>query len=129
MIFKFDNTINQIIKIKISKNEKTIFTLLIAGTGLLFFNFTLPQGENTSNKSSENTIEIPENVQSVLDNSCFGCHNSESKNQKGRDKLSFDKLNDIKTYKAIGKLTDIAEVVEEGEMPPKNSYKNSLNML
>lgn len=99
--------------------KKLFFTFLIAGTGLLFFNFTIPGGEVKANDSNDKTIEIPENVQTILDNSCYGCHNSDSKNQKSRDKLSFDKLNSIKTYKAIGKLTDIADVINEGDMPPK----------
>ncbi|PLX09986.1 MAG: hypothetical protein C0598_11415 [Marinilabiliales bacterium] len=104
--------------------KKLFFTFLIAGTGLLFLNFTTPSEDKLAKVTSDNAIEIPDNVQSILDNSCYGCHNSDSKNQKGRDKLSFDKLNDIKTYKAIGKLTDIADVVAEGEMPPKKFLKN-----
>lgn len=99
--------------------RKLFFTILIAGVGLLFFNFTLPSEEVTTTSSKDNNIEFPENVQIILDNSCYGCHNSDSENQKSRDKLSFDKLNSIKTYKVIGKLTDIAEVLDEGEMPPK----------
>jgi len=99
--------------------KKLFFTLLMAGGALLFFNFTTPEGQVIANDSNDKTIEFPENVQSILDNSCYGCHNSESKNQKSRDKLSFDKLNSIKTYKAIGKLTDIADVLDKGDMPPK----------
>ncbi|PLX04250.1 MAG: hypothetical protein C0595_03950 [Marinilabiliales bacterium] len=104
--------------------RKLFFTLLMAVTALLFFNFTTPGGEVKANDSNDKTIEIPENVQTILDNSCYGCHNSDSKNQKGRDKLSFDKLNSIKTYKVIGKLTDIADVLNEGEMPPKKFLDN-----
>jgi len=67
----------------------------------------------------DDQFEIPENVQGVIDKSCFGCHNTDSKNDKGKKKLQFDQLGNLKTHKLVGKLTDIAEVVSEGDMPPE----------
>ena len=31
--------------------------------------------------------KIPENINEIFKNSCYGCHNSESKNEKGREIL------------------------------------------
>jgi len=95
---------------------------------LFFMNFSQPTELADENPSEKQTIEIPENVQEILDNSCYGCHNSESKNDKGRMKLKFDKFNDYKTHKAIGKLLDISEVVAENEMPPSKILKKYPNM-
>lgn len=109
--------------IKIKNMKKALFVLGIATAGLLFMNFSTEKNIKVETPSSPAAIEIPDNVQEILDNSCYGCHNSDSKNLKGKKKLSFDKLNDLKTYKAIGKLTDVAESVTENDMPPKKTIK------
>jgi cytochrome c553 len=75
-------------------------------------------------KASVNPTEtkapaMPENVKAVIEKSCFGCHNTDSKNDKAKEKL------DLKTLDALGKkemihaLGEIAETVEENEMPPE----------
>jgi hypothetical protein len=64
-------------------------------------------------------FEIPDNVMQVIDKSCYGCHNSESQSEKGKKKLMFDKLGEMKTYKLVGKLTDIADVTANSDMPPE----------
>ena len=66
---------------------------------------------------------VTENVQAIIDNKCFDCHNSHSKNMKGKMKLKFDKMASLKTHKLIGKLDNIAEAVSEGKMPPKKAIK------
>ena len=71
------------------------------------------------------SIEIPEEVNAVLENHCFGCHNSESRNEKGRDKLSIDKLGDLPKGKLAAKLNKMVEELEE-KCLPKNSSKNIL---
>ena len=40
-------------------------------------------------------------------------------------KLKFDKMGDLKTHKLVGKLTNIADVVKEDDMPPKKFLKNN----
>ncbi len=72
--------------------------------------------------------EIPADVQAVLDNSCYGCHNSDSKNEKGKKKLMFDKLGELTKAKLVGKLTDISDVVTNGDMPPKKVLENHPEM-
>jgi len=108
--------------------KKVLFVLGLAITGLLFMNFSPVTKTAEENPSGLTTIEIPGDVKEILDNSCYGCHNSDSKNLKGKKKLSFDKLSDLKTYKAIGKLTDVAESVIEGEMPPEKTLKKHPEM-
>ena len=66
---------------------------------------------------------VPEEVQAIIDNKCFDCHNADSKNMKGKMKLKFDKMSQLKTHKLLGKLDNISEAVTEGKMPPKKAVK------
>ncbi len=66
---------------------------------------------------------VPENVQAIIDNKCFDCHSTKSKNLKAKMKLKFDKMAHLKTHKLLGKLDNIAESVTEGDMPPKKAIK------
>jgi hypothetical protein len=68
---------------------------------------------------ADHHFEIPDNVMQVIDKSCYGCHNSESQSEKGKKKLQWDKLGEMKTYKLVGKLTDIADVTANSDMPPE----------
>lgn len=108
--------------------KKVLLGISFIVIGLIFMNFTQPESNEFSSNQMAPTIEIPNNVQEILDNSCFGCHNSESKNDKGKKKLQFDKFNEYKTHKAIGKLLDISEVIAENEMPPAKILKKYPNM-
>lgn len=72
----------------------------------------------TSGDSNAGKVKIPEDVKNVLEKRCWGCHNTESKNEKGRTKLSFDKIGELKKAKAIAAMDEIVEVMKEGEMPP-----------
>lgn len=108
--------------------KRLLFIFSLMTVALFFMNFSQPTELVNDNPPAKQTIEIPDNVQEILDNSCYGCHNSESKNDKGKMKLKFDKLNDYKTHKAVGKLLDISEVVAENEMPPAKILKKYPNM-
>jgi len=97
-------------------------TALIAA--FLFLNFSQIDKKSASLNPPLPAFSIPEDVQAVIDNSCYGCHNSDSKNVKGKGKLKFDKLGNLKTHKLVGKLGKMAESVKEDDMPPKKFLKN-----
>ena len=71
--------------------------------------------------SAASKLEIPDNIQSILDKSCLGCHSEGSKNQKAKMKLTFEKFDNGKysTGKQIAKLNGIAKTIEKGKMPTK----------
>ncbi len=46
--------------------------------------------------------EVPEDVQAVIKGKCFGCHNTESRNDKAKEKLVFDKLDSLSMVERIG---------------------------
>lgn len=70
-------------------------------------------------KSNQSVEGLPDDINEIVEKSCYGCHNSDSKNEDAREDLSFDTMHELKKVKKITTLRDIAEVLEEGEMPPK----------
>lgn len=98
--------------------KQIIILSAIVVAGFFFLNFTTQTNDNKSMVVKEGFV-IPEDIQGIVDNSCYGCHHTDSQNEKGKKKLDFDKLADLKTYKLVGKLADMADVVKGGDMPPK----------
>lgn len=93
-------------------------------SAILFLNFNSVNKSELPNQPVNAEFIIPGDVQEILDNSCYGCHNSDSKNVKGKGKVKFDRLGELKTHKLVGKLGNISDVVKEGDMPPKKFLKN-----
>ena len=104
--------------------KKTVTILLPA---LLFvFSMSFMIDSEKANKpgvanASVSKLEIPDNIKSILDKSCMGCHGGEASNQKAKMKLNFAKFNNGKYSlgKQIAKLNGIAKSVEKGKMPTK----------
>lgn len=107
--------------------KQIIILSTIVVAGFFFMNFTTQTNDNRSEVVEEGFV-IPEDIQGIIDNSCYGCHHTDSKNEKGKKKLDFDKLTELKTYKLVGKLADMKEVVEEGEMPPEKAVQKYPDM-
>lgn len=108
-----------IIKTKHMKKLNLILLLFLVASTSILFSFKNTEKTQSSPLIPGNDIVIPENVQLIIDNSCFGCHNMDAKSDKAKDKLLFDKLNDLSKAKLVAKLDGIAVTVEEGEMPPE----------
>ncbi len=73
-----------------------------------------------SEKPAENkAVNMPENVKAIIDKSCFGCHNSDSKNDKAKEKLDLKTLDQLSLPKMIGALNEIGETIKGDEMPPE----------
>ena len=103
--------------------KKITFAVITLAIGFVSMSF-IKNTDSTSKAPSEvkfysNNITPEEEVKGIIENKCYGCHNSESKNKKGKKKLSFDKLDKLSIYKQIGKYEGVHETVLEGEMPPK----------
>jgi uncharacterized membrane protein len=63
-------------------------------------------------------VKMPDDVKAIIDKSCFGCHNTDSKNDKAKEKLDLKTIDSLDKSKMIHALKEIAETVEESEMPP-----------
>ena len=102
--------------------KKLIIIFFVAVTSLLISAFNNYESSGRiENFDSIGELEIPDNVKEILDNSCWGCHNSESKNTKAKLKLKFDELNDLKVSKQVSKLNKIVKVLGKGKMPPEKT--------
>lgn len=62
--------------------------------------------------------DIPEDVNEVLQTTCFGCHNSEGRNDDAKKAFELDNWDDYRLTKKIRVLSEITEVLEEDKMPP-----------
>lgn len=95
--------------------KKLLFIPFVAIIGLLFL-------QGTSEPVAENSAmaaDLPAEVKAVVDQKCYGCHNVNSKNEKGKAKLDWDALSKLKKSKQKATMGKISEVLEKGEMPPK----------
>ena len=102
--------------------KKLIVIFFVAATGLLITAFdNIGTTGRVDNFVLPGELEIPDSVKEILDNSCWGCHNSESKNTKAKLKLKFDELNDLKVSKQVSKLNKIVKVLDKGKMPPEKT--------
>jgi len=96
------------------KKLNLIASLLVA---LLLSSSILLADEKPEPK--EIAMTMPENVKAVVDNSCFGCHNTDSRNDDAKKELDFKTMHLLSDIKKLGALKDIGDVIEENEMPPE----------
>lgn len=73
---------------------------------------------SANNNPTKNT-NMPKDVKTAIEKSCFGCHNTASRNTDAKEELDFKKLDDLSLIKKISAYKKIGETIEEGEMPPK----------
>ena len=89
-------------------------------TGILILFITVSSAVFASDKSDNGTSsELPENVNAIIQKSCYGCHNTDSRNEDAKEKLDFKKMDKLSFMKKISAYKHIGEVLDENEMPPK----------
>ena len=99
--------------------KKLLFAVSVIMMSGIFFSFTISENPNPV-VPEEGGLNMPDDVKTIVDNSCYGCHHTDSKNDKGKKKLNFDHFgSEYSNIKSAGKLKEIAEEVTEGDMPPK----------
>ncbi len=103
------------------KGKNSIFVLLpvVGFSFVLFSAFSNYNSKVSSNPAPEEKFVIPEEVNTILEKSCFGCHNMESTNEKATEKLLIDQLSGLSKAKLVAKLDAIAETIGKNEMPPE----------
>jgi hypothetical protein len=94
------------------KQRSWIFiSAFLAATMILGAGHTLYEKQEAPN--------FPEEVEKLLKNSCWGCHNTESNNDDAKSALDLSLWNEYGLAKKIGLLNEIDDVLEEGMMPPQ----------
>uniref|UniRef100_UPI003217EEC3 heme-binding domain-containing protein n=1 Tax=uncultured Draconibacterium sp. TaxID=1573823 RepID=UPI003217EEC3 len=88
-------------------------------SSLIFAVFILVALVSSAETDPTKKSTLPENVKTVVDKSCFGCHHTGSKNEDAKKELDFKKLHSLSTIKKIKVYKEIGDAIEKGEMPPK----------
>lgn len=86
---------------------------------LIVFVFASFVTSATEKQTNSKAINMPDDVKAIIEKSCFGCHNTDSKNDKAKEKLDLKTLDSLATTKMIHALKNINEVLEDNEMPPE----------
>jgi uncharacterized membrane protein len=100
-------------KILKTMNFKNYFSLI-----LVVFMFASVIAVAAGKPQPLKPVTMPDDVKAIIDKSCFGCHNTDSKNDKAKEKLDLKTIDTLDKSKMIHALKEISEVVEENEMPP-----------
>ena len=95
--------------------KQTSFLIAILGLMVVLTGYSFRSGSGEKNQAKGT---IPENVDAVLQKTCFGCHNSNSQNEKSKAALNLAVWETLTKQQKTGKLKEIAEVLSEGTMPP-----------
>lgn len=104
--------------------KKVLLFPALAMMGLLFFQGTPKTSAGVDLESMAVLPDMPANVKAVVDQKCYGCHNAESKNDKGKAKLDWDAFEASKKSKQMAVMKKINEAVVNGDMPPKKYLEN-----
>ena len=102
------------------KYLSTLIVLILLSSSFLSFVYE----QKTPPVSLATEVEVPDDVQAVLDRSCLPCHGPDGSG-KAKMKWNWEKMSKYETNKLISKMVKVSEKVEEGKMPPaKNVKKN-----
>lgn len=120
-----------------SKTKKIIVGLLLFFLFVQVFQPKRNQGITTGPASIIQVMQVPQNIQSILETSCYDCHSNATKYpwyshitpvnwwlanhvNEGKDELNFSLFGHYDEKKKAKKFDEILETVEEGEMPLKS---------
>lgn len=93
--------------------KKSIYSFVLIL--FMFMSVTISASDANANAKA---VNMPDDVKAIIEKSCFGCHNTDSKNDKAKEKLDLKTIDSLDKTKMIHALKEIGEVVEEDEMPP-----------
>lgn len=90
-----------------------LFAIILIASGFLLVNSSFIE------KPLQDEQEENKEVQAILKNSCYDCHGAGSKNEDALEALNFETYNELGKVRKITRLKEMAEVVENRDMPPK----------
>lgn len=101
--------------------------LLIPTLAFVAFFFLQATVKDNLTVNVETTVfdeQIPAHVKTVIDQKCYGCHNADSKNNKGKEKLDWDAFEASRKAKQLATMAKINEALVNGDMPPAKYLEN-----
>jgi cytochrome c551/c552 len=78
--------------------------------------------------SLQQGITFPENIQTIIDAKCMGCHKPDARNEKAREKLQWEKVAAMNTEEQTHLIAELFETLEEGKMPPPKMVERNPDM-
>jgi uncharacterized membrane protein len=93
--------------------NKRIFQII-----LVTFLFASFLASATDKPAETKAVNMPDDVKAIFDKSCFGCHNTDSKNDKAKEKLDLKTLDSLTVPKMIHAMDKIEQELNKDEMPP-----------
>jgi len=94
-------------------------TALVLVTFIIFVGAKVVRKSSSHSQLQEQVFQYPENIKTIIDNKCLGCHSAEGRLQDAKDALMWDSLPDLSRAKQLATLDDIIEVLDKGIMPPQ----------
>jgi hypothetical protein len=94
--------------------------ILIAAFSLYL---TTPATALKPNKQEAESRALPDNINKIIQKSCFGCHSSEG-NSMAKSHVNFTQWEGYAVEKQASKAKSIAKMVTKGSMPPKGFKKS-----
>lgn len=92
--------------------RKNVFVVAVV---LMFAGYSASAGITPTGTKA---TAMPDNVKAIIEKSCIGCHNTDSKNDKAKEALDLKTMESLSKQKMVHALKEIGETVEENEMPP-----------
>lgn len=105
------------------KSLLSVFVLIAATFAVMAF--TLPSGKGIIPPQDQKTALFPDNVQKILETSCFDCHSDAASNAKAKLKLNFSKWSELSDAKKVGKMEAVNDEIKESKMPPERYLTNN----
>lgn len=97
--------------------RKRIALIVIAGGMFILFQSNQPNPELIT--------QMPEEVSTLLESRCYGCHTTGAKSDDALKAVNFSEWANYKVSKQVAVLGDISNVVEKDKMPPEKYVKNN----
>jgi|WetSurMetagenome_2_1015567.scaffolds.fasta_scaffold449273_2 hypothetical protein len=72
-------------------------------------------------------FEYPAEIKAIIQLKCYGCHSIKGYSKDAREGLMWDSIPKYGKAKQIAKLDDIADVLDQGTMPPKEMVEKYPN--
>ncbi|MFK5982329.1 MAG: heme-binding domain-containing protein [Flavobacteriaceae bacterium] len=114
--------------------KRIIIVLVITFIGIQFIPRTYNLSDTISENDISNTLDIPENIQLILETSCYDCHSNsteypwynkiqpisyfmEAHITEGKEELNFSEVGSYSNRKLKSKLKSIINQIDDEEMP------------
>lgn len=103
-----------------------VIVIITTVLAIMAFAYPATRSLNSNNDPQQEKVvqAFPDDVQKVLETSCFDCHGATSSNSKALGKVDFSKWNDLPDAKKVAKLQDIIDILNKGDMPPAKYVNN-----